>query len=97
MSFQGIPDDLGLVARRMVCHEKPEQTLAWPEMFLSYVMTYGMATDIATTEKYFTREDFLRALENAPPGIFDGRSWSYWNTVLGRVPVPALPKRKIPD
>jgi len=94
MNPQRIPDDLALVARRMVCHEPPEQALAWPEMFLSCVMTYGTAWDIVTTEKYFTRADFQGALENAPPGVFDGRSWTYWNTVMGRTPVPPMPKRR---
>lgn len=94
MNLRQIPDDLARVARRMVCHETPEQALAWPEMFLSCVMTYGTAADIVTAEKYFTAEEFRRALENAPPGVFDGRSWAYWNTVFGRVPVPPMPKRK---
>ena len=94
IDLSSIPDDLALVARRMVCHEPPEQALAWPERFLSYVMTYGTASDIVTTEKYFEAAAFRRALENAPPGVFDGRSWAYWNTVLGRVPIPPMPKRK---
>ena len=94
MNLQTIPEDLALVARRMVCHETPEQALAWPEMFLAHVMTYGTAKDIVTVEKYFSPEDFRRALENAPAGIFDARSWAYWNTLFDRVPVPPLPKRK---
>jgi len=78
----------------MVTSDPPEQALAWPEMFLSYVMTYGTAWDIVTAEKYFTPADFRRALENAPPGVFDARSWAYWNTVFGRLPVPPMPRRR---
>jgi hypothetical protein len=95
MKLRPIPEDLALVARRMVCHEPQKQALACPEVFLSCVMTYGTARDIVTAEKYFTAEEFRQALENAPPGVFDGRSWAYWNTVFGRVPVPPLPRRKL--
>ena len=95
MNLLSIPDDLALVARRLVCHEPPEQTLRWPAMFLAYVMTYGTIQDLVTTEKYFTLEDFRQALENAPPGVFDARSWAYWNTIFKRVPVPPIPKRNL--
>ena len=39
-------------------------------------------------------EDGLReAIDNAPPGIIDPRSWSYWNARIGRSPAPRLPRR----
>jgi hypothetical protein len=95
MTTAPIPSDLAAVARRMVCYEPPEQALADAALFLAHVMTYGTIQDLVTTEKYFTPEDFRRALENAPPGVFDPRSWAYWNTVFGRVPVPPLPRRKV--
>ncbi|MGH9789801.1 MAG: hypothetical protein ACRD5W_01205 [Candidatus Acidiferrales bacterium] len=60
-------------------------------------MTYGTVQDVVTTEKYFSPEDFRQALENAPPGVFDPRSWAYWNTVLGHVPVPPMPRRRFPQ
>ena len=37
------------------------------------------------------------ALDRAPPGIFDPRSWAYWNLKLGRYPAPALPRRAFPE
>ena len=40
-------------------------------------------------------EDFRDALENAPPGVMDVRSWHYWHVVLGITPVPPFPKRRI--
>lgn len=95
MNPQEIPGDLALVAQRLVCYEPPEQALAWSALFLAHVMTYGTVQDIVTAEKYFTPEDFQRALENAPPGVFDPRSWAYWNTVFGRLPVPPMPKRQL--
>ncbi len=36
------------------------------------------------------------ALRNAWPGIFDPRSWSYWHTVLGMLPVPPMRVRQFP-
>lgn len=95
MNPQKIPEDLARVAQRLVCDEPPEQTLAWPALFLAWVMTYGTVKDIVTAERYFTREDFSRALDDAPPGVFDARSWAYWNTVFERAPVPPMPKRKL--
>lgn len=41
-------------------------------------------------------EDLREALDRAPPGIFDPRSWSYWHLVLDRWPPPPLPERKLP-
>jgi hypothetical protein len=35
------------------------------------------------------------ALDHAPAGVFDPRSWSYWNLILGRYPAPPLPERKL--
>lgn len=94
MNAQHVPKDLAGVARRLVCYEPPEQTLAWPALFLAHVMTYGTVKDIVTAERYFSPEDFQHALDDAPPGVFDPRSWAYWNTVFDRVPVPPMPKRK---
>jgi hypothetical protein len=35
-------------------------------------------------------------LEHPPPGVFDARSWAYWNLVLaGRPPAPPLPTRAV--
>jgi hypothetical protein len=85
--------ELARVARRVVWFKPPEEALEDPVFFLAHVMTYGMIEDIAMAEQNFTREDFRQALEQAPPGIFDGRSWSYWNVKFGRTPVPPRPKR----
>jgi len=96
MKVENIPEDLARAAKRMVWFEKPEEALQMPDLFLAHVMTYGTVQDVVTAEKYFTRDDFRHALEHAPPGVFDARSWAYWNTMFDRVPVPELPKRHIP-
>jgi hypothetical protein len=41
-------------------------------------------------------DDFREALEHAPPGIMDERSWAYWNAMTGCYPAPPMPRREIP-
>ncbi len=87
--------ELTAVARRVIWFKPPEEALADKTLFLAHVMTYGTVEDVVTTQKHFSAEEFRAALENAPAGVFDARSWAYWNTVLGRTPVPAMPRRRL--
>jgi hypothetical protein len=52
--------------------------------------------DVAVVRRYLDLNDFREVLDHAPPGIIDARSWAYWNTVVGRYPVPPMPRRHIP-
>jgi hypothetical protein len=88
--------DLLAVAPRVIWFEPPEEALANPTRFLAYLMTYGTLEDIAVVRRYVALHEFSEALEHAPPGIIDKRSWAYWNAVLGRDPVPPMPRRSIP-
>ena len=88
--------DLLDLAPRVIWFEPPEQALAEPVRFLAYVMTYGTAQDIAVVRRYVELGDFREALDHAPPGIMDERSWAYWNVMTGRYPVPPMPQRMIP-
>jgi len=89
--------DLLAVAPRVIWFEPAEQALADPIRFLAYLMTYGTVEDIAVVRRYLDRDDFREALEHAPPGIIDERSWAYWNAVCGRYPAPPMPRRFFPD
>lgn len=40
-------------------------------------MTYGTLEEIAVVRRYLDLDDFREALEQAPPGIIDERSWAY--------------------
>jgi len=84
------------VARRVVWFRKPAAALAETTHFLAHVMTYGTPEDLRALEGIVTLDDFREVLDNAPAGIFDARSWSYWNLRCGRSPPPPLPVRKIP-
>jgi len=53
--------------------------------------------EIAVIRRYLDLDDFREALEDAPPGIIDERSWAYWNVMIGRYPTPPMPRRVVPD
>jgi hypothetical protein len=88
--------DLLAVAQRVIWFEPPERALGDPIRFLAYLMTYGTLNDVAVARRYLDLADFREALERAPPGIIDARSWAYWNVVTGRYPAPPMPRRVIP-
>lgn len=88
--------DLLAVAQRVIWFEPPERALADPIRFLAYLMTYGAVADVAVVRRYLDLDDFREALERAPPGIIDERSWAYWNAMTGRYPAPPMPRRVIP-
>jgi hypothetical protein len=81
------------VARRVVWFEEPEKALADPVHFLAHVMVFGTAEDLRALHGIVGKAEFREALEQAPPGIFDARSWAYWNLVCGCQPAPPLPVR----
>jgi hypothetical protein len=88
--------DLIVVAPRVMWFEPPEQALADPIRFLAYLMTYGTLDEIAVVRRHLDLDDFREALDRAPPGIIDERSWAYWNAMAGRYPAPPMPRRVIP-
>jgi hypothetical protein len=81
------------VVPRIVWFESPEQALADPVRFMAYAMTYARHEDMKLIREYVSDEDFREALDRAPPGIIDPRSWAYWNSKLGRYPAPPMPQR----
>jgi hypothetical protein len=82
------------VAARVVWFKTPSETLADPVHFLAHVMTYGTVEDLQALEGLVGPGEFREVLEQAPPGVFDPRSWAYWNLKCGRVPAPPLPVRR---
>ncbi len=90
------PEDMRRVARRVVWFKTPEEALEYPKLFLAHVMTYGTMDDLMVATKYYSDADFEAVLHDPPAGIFDRRSWTYWNLRYHHEPVPPLPQRKIP-
>jgi hypothetical protein len=89
--------DLLAVAPHVVWFESAEKALSDPVRFLAYLMTFGTPEDIAVVRRYVGDDGFREAIENAPAGILDERSWAYWNVMAGHYPTPPMPTRKLPD
>jgi hypothetical protein len=83
------------VVRRIVWFESPGEALADPVRFMAYAMARASHEDMKVIRHYIQEEDFLEALDKAPPAIIDRRSWAYWNSKMGRYPAPPLPVRKL--
>jgi hypothetical protein len=83
------------LARRLVWWQEPQAALHDERRFLAQAMTDGSWEDMQTIRTIYG-DDALRAvLRNAPPGVFDIRSWSYWHLVLGDGRTPPLPRRRL--
>jgi hypothetical protein len=91
-----VTPELLAVARRVMWFEEPERALAEPVQFLAHTMVFGGVEDLKALRGIVGKNEFREVLENAPPGIFDARSWAYWNLVCGRQPRPPLPVRTLP-
>ena len=87
--------ELERVARRCVWFKEPREALADTPEFLAYVLTYGTHEDVKAVRRHVTDMELTEALDHAPPGVFDGRSWAYWNLKLGRYPAPPFPERRL--
>src|ERR1700731_1090633 len=85
-----------LILQRPDSASRMEETLLDPKLFLAHLMTYGTLDDIATGMRYYTDADFDLVLKDPPAGIFDRRSWNYWNLRYHHEPVPPLPQRMLP-
>ena len=86
--------ELLAVAERVVWFKPPSEALADPVHFLAHVMTYGTVEDLRALDGVVGLDAFREALDNAPPGIFDARSWAYWSLKCGRAPAIPLPVRR---
>ncbi len=91
------PTEILAVAKRVLWFEEPEEALSNPRRFLAYLMTYGAWEEVLNAKRYFADRDFQAVLEEPPAGVFDIRSWTYWNRVYQRDVVPPLPERNIPE
>ena len=91
-----ITPELLRVARRVLWFEEPERALADPVQFLAHVMVFGTIEDLAALRGIVGKDDWREVLEHAPPGLFDSRSWAYWNLVCDIRPALPLPVRRLP-
>lgn len=89
-----VDDALRLLARRIIWFEPAEQALADQTRFMAYAFRYATHEDMKIVRAQLTDDDLREALDDAPPGIIEPRSWSYWNAILGRYPAPPMPVRR---
>jgi hypothetical protein len=83
------------IARRVIWFEPPTRALADPIRFMAYAMASATHEDMRALRRHVSDADFREALDRAPPGIIDPRSWAYWNLKFGRYPAPPMPVRKL--
>ena len=90
------PAGLLRVARKVLWFETSEEALADLPTFLTHVMVYGSAADVAVVEEFVPLEEFRKVLQNAPSGVFTMEAWRRWHERFGMA-VPPLPRRRFPD
>lgn len=95
MSTRPMNSDLIRLARRLFWWKTPAEALQDRHRFLAQVMTYGSLEDVQVARRLFTKAEFEAVLNNPPSGVFDERSWNYWNLVHGRYPPPPVSKRNL--
>ena len=79
------------LARRLMWFGEPAEALSNPVRSVAYALARATHEDMNILRAFLTDDDLREALDHAPPGIIDPRSWAYWNSKLGRYPVPPLP------
>ena len=83
-----------VLAESLVWFESPVEALADPIRFMAYAFARGTHEQMKVLGKYVSADDFREALDKAPPGIIDARSWAYWNGRVGLYPAPPMPTRR---
>jgi hypothetical protein len=81
------------LARRLVWFEEPAEALADTARFVAYAAARATHEDMKLLRTFITDDEFREALDHAPPGVIDPRSWAYWNLMLDRYPAPPMPTR----
>ena len=94
LAFQESKKQLEVIARRVAWWKTPAEAVANTNDFLCRVMTFGLWTDVTYVAGMFGDDAMLRALKQAPAGVFDPPSWHYWHYRLGFDHVPGLPRRE---
>gem|GEM_PF-1391995 len=56
----------------------------------------GGPEDVNALRAQYTNDDIKDALDHAPAGVYDPRSWAYWNLLIGRFETPPMPERRFP-
>jgi hypothetical protein len=91
-----LTDDLRKAAQQSVWFEPPEQAIKNIPRFVAYVFTYGTCEATRALQQQLSKAELTECLDNAPAGIYDKRSWAYWQLVIAdRFETPPMPVRTL--
>jgi hypothetical protein len=90
-----LTSDTEALARRLVWFEEPKEALSDTYRFVAYAVARATHEEMKLLRAFLNDDDLREALDHAPPGIIDPRSWAYWNAQMGRTPAPPLPQRQL--
>lgn len=82
------------MAQRVIWFEPPEVALADPIRLVAYAMAKSTPEDMDLILQHIGQDGLREAIENAPPGIIDPRSWAYWNLMADIEPALPMPQRR---
>jgi hypothetical protein len=88
-----LTENLRRAAEHCVWFEPPEQAVQDTARLAAYILTYGTPEDTYALRDQLDDAALAECLDHAPPGIFDPRSWAYWNLIVGRRTAPPMPER----
>ena len=85
------------IVKRLIWFDAPEKSLSDPIRLMAYAMAHATHEEMKVLRQYVSDTEFCEALDHAPSGIIDPRSWAYWNSKMGRYPAPPMPVRRFGD
>jgi len=89
---------LRAMALKYIWWKSPDEAMQFPKRVIEQVLELGDYTDMQYLVEILG-EDYLRQIiQQADPGVFSARSWTYWHYRLrlsepGQI--PDLPQRKV--
>jgi hypothetical protein len=92
-----INDVTRALATRLIWFESAEVALKQPVRFLAYAFANGRDCDMRVLRLLLSDDALRYALQNAPPGIIDAKSWAFWHLMLDMGEAPNLPVRLLPS
>lgn len=92
---EAYPAGLRDVAAKLFWWKCPDEALADERRFLAQAMTFGSWADMQVVSSRYGEGALRAVLADAPPGVFERRSWAYWHARFAIEPVPPLPRRRL--
>ena len=88
-----LTNELRKVVQSCIWFEPAEQAIQNVPRLAAYIFTYGTPEETQILRNQLTDEGLRDCLDNAPAGIYDIKSWAYWNLIAGRFDTPPMPQR----